>query len=137
MSIQSGIPELDRKGLREFGIVSGATVAALFGLFFPWLLNRHLPVWPWAIAVPLWVLALVHPQWLRAIYNPWMRFGLLVSRITTPIILGIVFFAVVSPLALVRRVRGKDALERSFDRSRATYAIRTKSVPVDRLERPF
>jgi len=137
MAAQLGVPELDRKGLREFGIVTGATVAALFGLFFPWLLNRHWPVWPWVIAAPLWALALVQPQWLRAIYKAWMRFGLLTSRVTTQIILGIVFFVVVSPMAMWRHVRGNDSLERSFDRSRASYRVRSTKTPVDRLERPF
>lgn len=137
MSAHPGIPELDRRGLRDFGIVTGATVAALFGLFFPWLLHRQWPIWPWVIAVPLWALAFVQPHWLRTIYKPWMRFGLLLNRITTPIILGVVFFVVISPMALLRRLRGTDPLERSFDRSRTSYAIRSKGVPVERLKRPF
>jgi hypothetical protein len=137
MTAEVGAPELDRSALREFGIVTGATVAALFGLFFPWLLHRHWPVWPWAIATPLWALALIHPQWLRTIYKTWMRFGLFTSRITTPIILGIVFFVVFSPMAVWRRALGKDSLERSFDRARASYRIRSRRNPVDRLERPF
>ena len=41
------IPELDRTGLREFGIVTGGIVAVLFGLLFPWLLERSFPLWPW------------------------------------------------------------------------------------------
>lgn len=40
------IPELDRKGLRQFGLVTGGIVAGLFGLLFPWLLERALPLWP-------------------------------------------------------------------------------------------
>ena len=91
MAIDHMIPELDRKGLREFGLVTGAAVVALFGLFFPWMLERDWPAWPWAIAAPLWLLALIHPSWLRGIYRAWMRFGLLSSRVMTPLLLGIVF----------------------------------------------
>ena len=40
MTAPHSIPELDRKGLREFGLVTGGIVAVLFGLFFPWLLER-------------------------------------------------------------------------------------------------
>ncbi|MGW8367644.1 MAG: hypothetical protein ACWGPN_03060 [Gammaproteobacteria bacterium] len=36
-----------RKELREFGLVTGAMVAGLFGIFFPWLLEYPWPVWPW------------------------------------------------------------------------------------------
>ena len=37
------IPELDKKGLREFGLVTGGIVAGLFGLFFPWIFDRAFP----------------------------------------------------------------------------------------------
>ena len=39
------IPQLDRKGLREFGLVTGVIVIVLFGLFFPWVLERAWPAW--------------------------------------------------------------------------------------------
>jgi hypothetical protein len=68
MAINHKIPELDRKGLREFGLMTGAVVVVIFGLFFPWLLELNWPVWPWIIAAPLWSLALVYPLWLRRVY---------------------------------------------------------------------
>ena len=86
------IPELDRKGLREFGLVTGAIVAGLFGLFFPWLLETGLPAWPWAVGGGLGLWALVAPASLRPVYRTWMRLGLALSRITTPLILGVVFY---------------------------------------------
>ena len=55
MAIDHMIPELDRKGLREFGLTTGAAVVAIFGLFFPWMLELDWPVWPWVIAAALWV----------------------------------------------------------------------------------
>ncbi len=85
------IPELDRKGLRDFGLVTGAIVAALFGLFFPWVLERSIPIWPWVIAGVLAVWALAAPLTLKPVYRQWMMLGLLLSKITTPIILGAVF----------------------------------------------
>jgi hypothetical protein len=41
MAINHKIPELDRKGLREFGLMTGAVVVVIFGLFFPWLLELN------------------------------------------------------------------------------------------------
>ena len=92
MAIDHVIPELDRKGLREFGLTTGAAVVVIFGLFFPWLLDLDWPLWPWLIAAVFWSLALLQPLWLRWIYRAWMRFGLLASRVMTPLVLGIVFF---------------------------------------------
>lgn len=131
------IPELDRKGLREFGLVTGAAVVVLFGLLFPWMLGLDWPLWPWVIAAALWLLALVHPPWLRRIHRAWMRFGLLASRVTTPLVLGIVFFLMISPMAIVRRLRGKDPMQRAFDPDRASYRVQSTRSPRDKLERPF
>jgi len=131
------IPELDRKGLREFGLVTGAAVVAIFGLFFPWMLELDWPVWPWVIATPLWLMALVHPSGLRGPYRAWMRFGLLASRVTTPLLLGIVFFIMITPMAMVRRLMGKDALRMELDPNQDSYRVRSTRSPTKKLERPF
>ena len=86
------IPELDRKGLRDFGLVTGAIFVALFGLFFPWLLELNIPTWPWVLGSILAVWGLAAPATLRPLYRAWMKLGLMLSKITTPIVLGIVFF---------------------------------------------
>jgi len=75
----SQIPELDRKGLRTFGLVTGFIVAGLFGLFFPWVFERPHATWPWIFLAIIGVWALVAPMSLRPVYRLWMRFGLLLS----------------------------------------------------------
>jgi hypothetical protein len=137
MAIDHTIPELDQKGLREFGLMTGAAVVAIFGLFFPWMLDLDWPVWPWAIAAPLWLLALIHPPWLRRIYRAWMRFGLLAGKVTTPLVLGIVFFLMISPMAMARRLWGKDPIQRVLDPDRDSYRTQSARSPRERLERPF
>ena len=137
MTTDYPIAELDRKGLREFGLVTGAIVAGLFGLFFPWLLGRDLPIWPWVIFAVLTVLGLLVPLALRPVYRVWMRFGLLASRVTTPLILGIVYYLVISPMAYVRKLFGHDAMARSFDSDTLTYRTLSKRRAADSLENPF
>ena len=137
MAIDHTIPELDDKGLREFGLTIGAAIVGLFGLFFPWLLERGWPTWPWVIAAAFWSLAAIHPLSLRWIYRGWMRFGLLASRVMTPLVLGIVFFVMISPMALVRRFMGKDPLRRTLDPNQESYRVRSTKSPKEKLERPF
>ena len=137
MAMDYKIPELDRKGLREFGLTTGAVVVAIFGLFFPWLLELDWPVWPWVIAAPLWLLALVYPLWLRHIYRAWMRFGLLASRIMTPLVLGIVFFGMILPIALVWRLTGNDPMRRTLDPNQKSYRVQSIKSPKEKLEKPF
>jgi hypothetical protein len=130
------IKDLDRKGLREFGLTTGGIVAVLFGLFFPWVLERPIPRWPWVIAGVLIAWGLVAPMSLQPVYRGWMKFGLLLSKITTPIIMGIVFYLVVTPMGIVRRMTGNDSLARRFDAS-ASYRVPSPKPPAKNLEKPF
>ena len=130
------IPELDRKGLREFGLVTGGIVAGLFGLFFPWLLDRALPLWPWIVFAVLSIWGLAAPMTLRPIYRLWMRFGLALSKVMTPLILGIVFFLLITPVALVLKILGKDPMSRKFDDSES-YRVPAEKAPPENLEKPY
>ena len=137
MSTDHAIPVLDSKGLREFGLVTGGIIAVLFGLFFPWLIERPVPFWPFAILLVLGGLALAAPAALRPVYHVWMRFGLLMSKITTPIIMGVVFYAVITPMGLVMRLAGKDYMARQRDPRARSYRIESSTTPAKRLEKPF
>ena len=137
MTGEHKIPELDRKGLREFGLVTGGIIAGLFGLFFPWLIERPIPRWPWVIFGVLAALALAAPLALKPVYHWWMRFGLLMSRITTPLIMGIVFYLVITPMALVMRLVGKDPMARQLREQSRSYRIESTATPPKRLEKPF
>jgi hypothetical protein len=138
MAINHMIPDLGRKGLREFGLTTGVAVVVIFALFLPWILELGTwPTWPWIVAALLWLLALVRPLWLRPIYRGWMRFGLLASRVMTPLVLGIVFFVMIAPMGLVMRLRGKDPMQRALDPNQKSYRIRSTSSPREKLEKPF
>jgi hypothetical protein len=131
------IPELDRRGLREFGLVTGGILAGLFGLFFPWLLEFNIPLWPWVAGGVLGLWALAAPMSLRPVYYWWMRLALLLSHVTTPIILGIVFYLLFFPVGLVMRLIGRDPMARRFDAGATTYRVPSHKSPPDQLEKPF
>lgn len=131
------IPVLDRRGLREFGLVTGGIVAVLFGLVFPWLLDVGFPVWPWIVLAVLGGWGLLLPDSLGPVYRVWMRFALLLSKITTPIIMGAVFYIVVTPAALVLRVIRWDPMRRHFDANATTYRTVSDKSRKGNLESPF
>jgi hypothetical protein len=133
----SAVPELDRRGLRSFGLTMGLIVSALFGLALPWLLEHEVPIWPWAFAGALVAVAAVAPTMLRPVYRVWMTFGVAMSRVTTPLLLGIMFVLVVTPIARVRALLGNDRLARRFARGARSYRIASKPTSARDLERPY
>jgi len=136
MTDNDDIRALDAKGLRAFGLTTGGIVAVLFGLVFPWMLERQVPGWPWVIAGVLAAWGLVAPSSMGPVYRGWMRLGLLLGKVTTPLIMGVGFFLVVTPLGMMRRLLGRDPLARRFE-PRASYRLPSTRPPAGNLERPF
>ena len=132
------IPELDRKGLRNFAWMFAAVVTILFGLILPWLLKRDWPWEPWVIAVAFFAWGLIAPSTVRPFYRLWMLFGFVMNAIVTRIVLGVVFYVVILPFGLAFRVRGRDLLHRKWDHELQSYRVKRSVVasPKD-MEKPF
>ena len=131
------IPELDDKELRKFGLMTGAIVAGLFGLLLPWIWEFSFPLWPWIFFAVFGAWALLAPATMQGVYRVWMRIGLAIGKVTTPIILGIVFYIVIMPVGLVMRLFRWDAMRRKLDSDLETYRIDKRDVSSGSLENPF
>lgn len=79
--------------------------------------------------------------------NRWMRFGAVMNKVTTPLILSIIYFVLITPLGLVMRVFASDPLTRKLDNSVNTYRLESQLIDADNqrrddqrcedMERPF
>lgn len=69
-------------------------------------------------------MSLTVPVWLAPLNGLWLKFGALLHRITSPIILGIMFFGVITPVGWIMRLAGKDFLRMKFDRDCTSYWIK-------------
>lgn len=136
--MQHVIPELDRHGLRKFAFTTGGIVAILFGILLPWLFDFDFPRWPWIVLLVLAAWGAILPASLKPVYYWWMRFGLLLNKITTPIVMGVVFFLVLVPTAMfMRYVLRRDPMKRSFEPNLESYRIHSPQSDPDNLTRPF
>ena len=94
---------------RKFGFTLGIAFLALAGVLF-W--RDH--VIPSAVSASLGVMLLLGggliPDRLGPVHNGWMRFALAISKITTPVLMAIVYFVVITPMGLVRRAAGKSPI---------------------------
>jgi hypothetical protein len=126
----------EKSDLRKFGFIFGAGLVLIFGLFFPWLLERPWPAWPFIAAGVLASLALVFPTGLKPLHIAWMKFGHVAGWINTRIILGLVFFTVFLPFGLIMRLFN-DPMRRKLDDASTSYRVPSHSSPRDQMERPF
>jgi hypothetical protein len=106
---------------RGFGIV----FAVAFGLVGVWPLlgGGSLRLWALAIAAALLLVAVVRPGLTAPLNRLWTAFGLVLHRLTNPLIMGLVFYLAVTPTALAMRLLGKDPLNRQFDADAESYWI--------------
>jgi Saxitoxin biosynthesis operon protein SxtJ len=123
--------------LRNFGLVTGALVAGVFGLALPWLRHQAFRGWPWVLSGALLVPALVWPPALRYVHWVWFRFGLILGWINSRIILTILFFVVIFPLGILMRALGHDPVARKLDPQAPTYRVPSRTRTRESMERPF
>ncbi|MBD2314655.1 sxtJ [Desertifilum sp. FACHB-1129] len=131
------IPQLDRKGLRDFGLLFGFMMVLVFGLVGPLLFRHSFPLWPWIVAGVFWVWALALPQTLDPFYQLWARFGLVMGWINTRLILGIIFYLITTPMGIVMRLMGNDPMQRQWKRDALTYRVPSQVRTRESMERPF
>jgi hypothetical protein len=103
----------------------GFTFGVVFGLLGAWLAWRGSAyALPSVVAAAAFaIVAVVRPMLLYWPKVVWMRFGALLNKVVSPIILGAIFFVVFTPVALYFRLTGRDALRRRFDRDAKSYWI--------------
>ena len=103
----------------------GLTFFAFFLLIALWPLFWGRPLRPTALGISLAFLAVsfMKPAVLGPLNKLWLKFGALLHAITSPIILGVMFYLVITPIGLLIRVTGKDPLRLKFEPSSETYWI--------------
>ena len=118
---------------KSFGIV-------FFIVFFlvatyPILNNQDIRVWSLLISIIFLVLGLLNSRILNPLNRIWFKFGLFLGKIVSPIVMGLIFFLVVTPIGLFMRIIGKDLLNLKIN-SDKSYWI-NKSGPKSKMKNQF
>lgn len=122
--------------LRKFGLVVGGIVSVI-GLY-PVIIRSEGPrVWALVLGGMLIILGLMVPQSLKHIHYGWMKLSHVLGTINTRIILGIVYYGLVTPMGIVMRLLGKDAMRRLFVHDATTYRIDRGARPRDHMRHQF
>lgn len=124
------------KELRQFGLSVGA-IFVVIG-FWP-LVFRGEPLRLWATGIGglLIVCGGAVPSILAPVYKEWMRVGHILGWINTRILLGIVFYGLVTPIGIVFRLMGKDTMRQAFSESSTTYRVLRSPRPHSHMKHQF
>jgi len=114
---------------RNFGLVF--FFVFLIVSLLPLLKEEPFRIWSIAIAIIFLILGLMHSKLLTPLNKLWFKFGLFLGSIVSPIVMGIVFFLVITPTGFVMKIMGKDLLNKKKDNDKKSYWInrsKTKST---------
>ncbi len=118
---------------RSFGIVF--FVVFLIIALYPITNQSEIRLWSLIISLIFFFLGIFNSKILSPLNKLWFKFGLLLGRIISPIVMGIIFFLVVTPIGLLMRLLKKDLLKIKFN-SDETYWIK-KNDPNNRMNKQF
>tara|TARA_B100000123_G_scaffold142549_1_gene105341 strand:- start:28 stop:411 length:384 start_codon:yes stop_codon:yes gene_type:complete len=118
---------------RSFGVVF-FIVFLLIGLY-PLLKGNDLRIWSLIISFIFLALGLINSKILTPLNRLWFKFGLLLGKFISPIIMGIIFFIVVTPIGIIMRLFKKDLLNLKFNK-KETYWI-DKKGPKSKMKNQF
>jgi hypothetical protein len=106
---------------RSFGMV----FAVVFGVIALWPVfdGGRMRAWAAAVAAFFFIAGLLMPPVLQPLNRLWFLFGAALHRIVSPLIMGLLFYLTVTPIALIMRIVGKDPLRLKFDRAARSYWI--------------
>ena len=118
---------------KSFGIVF-FLVFLLISLY-PLINDGNLRIWSFVISIIFLILGILNSKILSPLNKIWFKFGLLLGKIISPVVMGIIFFIVVTPTGLILRLFQKDVLNLKFNNNN-TYWIE-KSGPKSKMKNQF
>lgn len=113
---------LSIKELRQFGLMVGG-IFSVIGLWPVLVHGGHLRWWALILGMVLMGLGAAIPGSLRHVYKGWMAIGHVLGFINTRILLGVIFYGLITPMGLVMRLMGKDSMRRVLVEEVATYRV--------------
>jgi len=118
---------------KSFGIVF--FIFFLIISIYPLIDGGVLKIWPLVISIIFLILGFLNSKILTPLNKLWFKFGILLGKIVSPVVMGIVFFAVVTPISLIMKILKKDLLNMKKNK-KPSYWI-AKSGPKSRMKNQF
>ena len=118
---------------RSFGVVF--FVVFLLIALYPVINNGEIRIWSLISSIIFLILGLLNSKLLNPLNKLWFKFGIVLGKIISPLIMGIIFFLVVTPTGLIMRVLRKDILNLKYNQN-SSYWIEKKG-PKSKMKNQF
>ena len=118
---------------RSFGIVF--FVVFLIITLYPLLNNENIRYWSLLVSLVFLTLGLLNSNILTPLNKVWFKFGILLGKVISPIIMGIIFFFVVTPIGLLMRILNKDLLNLKYNNDKSYWI--EKKEPKSKMKNQF
>lgn len=118
---------------KSFGLVF--FVVFLLIAIFPLLKQEDIRIWSLIISFIFLVLGLLNSEMLSPLNKIWFKFGILLGIIVSPLVMGIIFFVVVTPIGLVMKLLKKDILNLKFNKHNSYWV--EKNEPKSKMKNQF
>ena len=118
---------------RSFGIVF--FVVFLLIALYPLTYSGEIRVWSVIISLIFLVLGLLNSKILTPLNKLWFKFGILLGKVVSPLIMGIIFFLVVTPIGFIMRLLGKDVLNLKYNKNKSYWI--EKNGPKSKMKNQF
>ena len=109
---------------KSFGIVF--FVFFFIVSIFPLLNDGNIRVWSFIISIIFLILGILNSKILTPLNEVWFKFGILLGRFVSPVVLGVVFFAIVTPTSIIMRVLQKNLLNLKKGNKKTYWIERSK-----------
>jgi hypothetical protein len=113
---------------RVFGFFF-AGMFALAGGYLSYQEQRQYGGYSFIVAITLLIVTIAKPHFLLPLNKLWMKLGLLIGKAVNPLILGIIFFGIFTPVGIMMRIFGRDELRLKPKKRRSYWRKRKESDP--------
>ncbi|MDA9604049.1 SxtJ family membrane protein [Candidatus Pelagibacter sp.] len=118
---------------KSFGIVF--FIVFLLIAFYPLINQENIRIWSLVISLVFLILGLRNSNILSPLNKLWFKFGILLGKIASPIVMGMIYFLVVTPTGLLMRLFGKDILNLKFNNEKSYWI--EKKEPKSKMKNQF
>ena len=127
--------------MRDIKIGSNKSFGIVFFIFFllvsvyPLINNENIRLWSLVLSIIFLILGILNSKILTPMNKLWFKLGIFLGKIISPLVMGIIFFFVVTPIGLLMRLLKKDLLNLKFN-GKSSYWIE-KTEPKSKMKNQF